>query len=92
MVAGGLLVYYGYGRAKLVISANTVGKICTAMFALAVVLTFFREYTAPVNDYCMWAAIALSLYALAQYSVIAAKQVAQIKKGRHEREDLANIG
>ncbi len=67
MILGGLLLY---GRRKMVVPSNIVGKIGTVLFSVAVALVFLKEYTAHVHEYFMWAAAVFSIFSMLQYGVL----------------------
>jgi phosphatidylglycerophosphate synthase len=67
MILGGLLLY---GRRKMVIPSNIVGKIGTVLFSVAVALAFLKNYTAPVHTYFMWAAAVFSIFSMLQYGFL----------------------
>ncbi len=66
MILGGIILY---GKDRLVIPSNVVGKIGTVLFSIAVVLAFLKRYTAPFHTWCMWLAAAFSVFSLLQYAV-----------------------
>ncbi len=67
MILGGLLLY---GRRKMVVPSNIVGKIGTVLFSVAVALTFLKDYTAPFHTWFMWAAAVFSIFSMLQYGVL----------------------
>lgn len=70
MLAGGLILL----RRHIIIQAVTIGKAATASFLAAIVLTFLRQWTHPVDFMAQILAGALTLAALVSYAVIAWRQ------------------
>ncbi len=71
MLLGGAVLL----KRKIIIPANAVGKIGTALFTLAVFFAFLKQYTDPWYIYVMFAAVAFSIFSLIQYAAGAAKQL-----------------
>ena len=67
MIIGGIVLL---GTSRLVIPSNIVGKIGTVLFSVAVVLTFLKDFVAPVHTWCMYLAAAFSIFSLVQYAVL----------------------
>lgn len=70
MIIGGIVLY---GASRLVVPSNIVGKIGTVLFSIAVILTFLKNdiaVLAKVYEYCMWLAVAFSVFSMLQYGYL----------------------
>lgn len=57
MVIGGYILL----KNGIVVQAIFIGKAATVVFLIAVVATFLHEFTAPLDKYLQWLALALSI-------------------------------
>jgi cardiolipin synthase len=74
MILGGIVLF---GASKMVVPSNIVGKMGTVLFSIAVVLTFFKDYTHPIHLYFMYAAAAFSIFSMLQYGFFLGKNLLQ---------------
>jgi len=66
MIFGGIMMYTK--KDKLVIPANSYGKIATVVFYIAILAIAFNF---PFGRFLMWIAAGLTLYAFARYFILA---------------------
>ena len=66
MVVGGYLLMKKRG---IVVQSGPIGKVATAVFTAATVLTFFHESVAPLDLYVQCFAVALTYAAMVWYTV-----------------------
>lgn len=59
-----------YKNRDVVVYSNWVGKLSTAVFFAAIILTFLHDYTAPWDGYLMTAAVVLAVVTLVQYACV----------------------
>ncbi|MDR1570859.1 MAG: CDP-alcohol phosphatidyltransferase family protein [Oscillospiraceae bacterium] len=65
MLLGGLILL----KRRVIIQALPIGKASTAVFLLAIALTFFREWTQPADTVAQIAACAITVLALIIYAI-----------------------
>lgn len=56
-------------RKGVVVYAKFVGKLATVLFMIAVTLSFFHEWVAPIDQVLMYASMAVSVLAMISYGI-----------------------
>lgn len=89
MLTVGVLVYFK----GLVIPANIFGKVAAALFALAVVASFFAETIGPWHVLALAVATLVAYVALVQYAVILIKMLknAKLEGQTAEKKDKSMV-
>ncbi|MGI6706458.1 MAG: CDP-alcohol phosphatidyltransferase family protein [Clostridia bacterium] len=58
-----------YKYRKTVVSSNIYGKAATAIFYVAIILTFLEDLVSPLHKIVMFIAVAMAVYACCQYAM-----------------------
>ncbi len=68
-----------FKKRNVVVYSNLFGKFAAFFMFVAVMLSFFHEYVAPVNVWALYIALACSVAALVQYAIITFRDTADKK-------------
>jgi len=67
MVSGAIFLYK---NRNVVVKSNIFGKAATVVFYMAIILTFFKKYSHPIDLIFMYVAVVMALLAMVQYAII----------------------